>query len=71
MRRQAVESSAIASMGYDPGSETLELEFRSGSVYDYSGVPPQVYQSLKSAPSKGRFISEHIRGRYPSERRED
>ena len=71
MRRQAVESSAIASMGYDLGSETLELEFRSGSVYDYLGVPPKVYRSLKSAPSKGRFIAQHIRGRYPTQRRGD
>ena len=69
MRRRPVESSAITSVGYDRHSETLELEFQSGSVYDYLGVPQEVYRSLLAAPSKGRFVSRHIRGQYPSERR--
>lgn len=71
IRRRPVASSAIASVGYDPGSETLELEFRSGSVYDYHGVPREVYESFLAAPSKGRFVSERIRGQFPSSRCED
>lgn len=70
MRRQAVESSAISSVGYDPRSETLEVEFSSGAVYDYFGVPPGVYRSFLQAPSKGRYVSRRIRDRYPFERRE-
>jgi len=69
MRRRPVSSSAISSVGYDPKARTLELEFSSGGVYSYSGVPPKVYAALMSADSKGRFVSEQIRGRYPSERR--
>lgn len=68
MRRRLVSSSAIASVGYDRKSRTLELEFSSGGVYDYYEVPPKVYEELMSAESKGRFVSERIRGQYPSER---
>ena len=46
----------------------MELEFSSGGVYDYYEVPPKVYAALMSAESKGRFISEQIRGRYRSEK---
>ena len=68
MRRKTVSSSAISSVGYDPKVKVLELEFSSGGVYDYYGVPPKVYAALMSAESKGRFVSEQIRGQYPSER---
>lgn len=70
MRRQPVESSAISSVGYDPRSETLEVEFSSGAVYDYYEVPPRVYRALLKAPSKGQYVSRRIRDRYPFERRE-
>lgn len=69
MRRKAVSSSAISSVGYDPEARTLEVEFSSGAVYDYYGVPPKVYASLMSAPSKGQFVSRRIRDRYRFERR--
>lgn len=68
MRRRPVSSSAISSVGYDRKGRVLELEFSSGGVYDYHEVPPEVYESLMSAESKGRFVSEQIRGRYQSER---
>ena len=68
MRRSLVSSSAISSVGYDPKGKVLELEFSSGGVYDYYEVPRKVYAALMSAESKGRFVSEQIRGRYRSER---
>ena len=68
MRRMPVESSAISSVGYDPRSKTLEVEFQSGSVYDYHGVPREVYESFLAASSKGRFFSRRIRNLYESRR---
>ena len=68
MRRRTVSSSAISSVGYDRKAKVLELEFSSGGVSDYYEVPPKVYTALMAAESKGRFISEQIRGRYRSER---
>jgi hypothetical protein len=68
MRRRSVSSSSVASVGYDPKTETLELEFHSGSVYEYSEVPPEVFRGLMEAPSKGRYFANEIRGQYPSTR---
>ena len=68
MRRKSVSSSSVASVGYDPRSQTLEIEFHSGSVYDYEEVPPEIYQGLMEAPSKGRYFANEIRGQYPSTR---
>lgn len=65
MHRTDVSSSAIASVGYDERSSTLEVEFSSGAVYDYFKVPKKVYRDLLKAPSKGRFVSRRVRDRYP------
>ncbi len=65
MRRQHVESSAISSVGYDADAKVLEVEFSSGAVYKYRGVPPGVYRSLMKASSKGQYVSRRIRDRFP------
>ncbi|MFE6994851.1 KTSC domain-containing protein [Microbacterium sp. NPDC057659] len=67
MRRQPVRSSAIASVGYDPGTAVLEVEFRSSDRYRYYAVPPSVHRAFVEAPSVGRYFQEHIRDRYPVE----
>ncbi|UJP11127.1 KTSC domain-containing protein [Microbacterium sp. KUDC0406] len=67
MRRRSVRSSAIASVGYDPGTAVLEVEFHSAEVYRYFAVPPSVHRALLEAPSVGRYFQEHIRDRYPVE----
>ena len=64
MIRQPVTSSNIRAVGYDPGSETLEIEFHSGGVYRYSGVPESVYRGLMQAASHGSYFHAHIRERY-------
>ena len=61
MERTAVDSSAIASIGYDQSSHTLEIEFRTGTIYRYDDVPRDVYQGLMTAPSKGQFFDLHVR----------
>lgn len=43
MNRTSVTSSNIASIGYDPSSLTLEVEFTDGSIYQYFDVPEAVY----------------------------
>lgn len=66
MERQAVSSSNIASIGYDPDSETLEVEFlKSGRVYQYSNVPLFMYERLMQAPSVGIFFNAEIKDSYP------
>lgn len=54
MERIPVSSSNLASVGYQDG--ILEVAFKSGSVYQYTGVPESVYEALMSAPSHGKFL---------------
>ena len=67
MRRKRVSSSSIASIGYDADTETLVVEFVTGRVYRYLGVDEEVHEAFMSAPSKGTFFNEQIRGAYPFE----
>ena len=67
--KDSVNSSAIASIGYDPTASLLEIEFKeSGSVYRYYGVSQPVYKNMMSASSIGRYYNQVIRGRYPVKR---
>ncbi len=69
MTREPVSSSAIASVGYEPATLTLEIEFHSGAVYRYLGVPERVYHELLAADSKGTYFVEAIRDSYPCARK--
>lgn len=64
MRRTPVSSSNLASVGYDPQRNILEVEFHSGSVYQYYGVSEPVYRGLMSASSHGSYFSTYIRNSY-------
>jgi len=64
MKRTAVASSTLNSVGYDSQTMTLELEFTSGDVYQYFDVPVDVYLKLRQSESLGRFFNERIKENY-------
>ena len=64
MRREPVESSALATVGYSKRLQALEIEFRDGLIYRYLEVPRPVYRDLMSAESKARFYNKNVRGKY-------
>ena len=64
MDRISVQSSNIRSVGFEASSSTLEVEFNSGSVYQYLNVPESEYEGLMNAASKGRYLNRNIKGRY-------
>ena len=68
MERYSVASSNISSIGYDAGTETLEIEFLNGSIYQYYNVPQNMYDQLIQAGSKGRFLNTYIKNAYPYSR---
>ncbi len=68
MDRVNVVSRNIKSIGYDPSINTLEVEFNSGSIYQYYTVPSSIYEGIMSANSKGTFLNDHIKGKYPYKR---
>ena len=63
--RLAVESSSIASVGYNARQQILDVQFHSGAVYRYRSVPKEVHAQFLKAPSKGRYFSAQVRGKYP------
>ncbi|WP_210013924.1 KTSC domain-containing protein [Pseudomonas palmensis] len=64
MERVSVSSSNIASVGHDESSQTLEVEFLNGAVYEYYDVPGHVYQELVSASSVGGYFAQRIKKVY-------
>lgn len=61
MDRTRVRSSNLRSVGYDPETGTLEVEFLDGGIHQYSGVPESRYEGLMGAYSKGRYFNTFIK----------
>jgi hypothetical protein len=58
MRRQAVDSETITSIGYEAGRGELDLEFRqSGDVYRYFEVSAEEHAEFMAAESKGGYLN--------------
>ena len=64
MNRVPVTSSSVVSVGYDPTSFVLEVEFRSGGVYQYSHVPAAAHRLLLQAASIGDYVNTIIKPRF-------
>lgn len=66
MQRKPVESSNIASVGFEAGPPAvMEIEFKGGGVYQYTSdddkVVKQQHDNLMLAESKGKHFTQHIR----------
>ena len=59
-----VDSSNIESIGYDNLSCVLEVELKSGRIYQYFDVPEHVYSELKNASSVGGYFNQNIRNNF-------
>jgi KTSC domain len=64
MERTPVNSSNIVAIGYDADSQTLEVEYTSGAVYQYSSVPAGEHEGFMNADSKGKYYHANIKNRY-------
>lgn len=61
---QPVDSSQIATVGYDESTKTLAVAFKRGNaIYHYPGVDRGTYDAFMSAPSKGTFFGQNIKHR--------
>lgn len=61
------EGSFIKAYRYEPTTQTLTLEFDSGSIYEYFKVPLTVKEELDNAPSKGQYFHKFIKGQFKYE----
>jgi hypothetical protein len=64
MERTPLQSSNLTSIGYDAKSNTLEVEFLNGSLYQYFDVPENVYEGLINAVSHGQFLNQVVKGNF-------
>lgn len=62
------DSSAVARFRYDKATETLMIQFKKGTIYQYFFVPYPVFAAfvshVKSGGSAGQYFNEAIKGCY-------
>jgi len=68
MQRLPVDSTDIVSIGYDPKTHVLEIEFKENRIYQYFEVEPHVHQLFMQADSYGEYFYGTINKYYRYER---
>jgi hypothetical protein len=69
-----VKSSNVASIGYCPETQELQVLFKPhkedepGRCYSYAGVPAEEYRKFLNAESVGHYFAVSIRACYESRR---
>ena len=63
-----VKSRMLAAVACNPDWHHLYLEFRSGDIYCYRGVPVERYEELLAADSKGQYCRHYILQHFPYDR---
>ena len=64
MTREPVSSSNLADVGYDLATQTLEVGYKNGRIYQYFDVPEHIYDDLMRAGSPGGYLSREVKGKY-------
>ncbi len=64
MERKYIESSMIRSIGFDPSSSTLEIEFNSGAIWQYYDFPESQWYKFENAESQGKYFLMEIKNQY-------
>jgi hypothetical protein len=57
-------SSVIRRFSYDSQRHELTIEFVTGRIYVYYGVPEREAEAFRAAESKGRYFNFQIRDHY-------
>lgn len=68
MEWHTVSSSNVAAVGYNPGREVMGVTFLSGSEYNYFGVPEDIYEAVRDAPSVGKALNALVKRTFSYER---
>lgn len=60
-----VVSSSLQRVVYSESAKALWVQFATGPVYRYDGVPAGLVQQLLSARSHGKFFAANVRTAFP------
>lgn len=58
------ESSNVEGYGYNSSQKELWVAFKNHRVYRYDKVPYEIANGLHGAPSKGKYLNQHIKGKF-------
>jgi hypothetical protein len=61
MHRTRLRSTERIAAGYDGARHLLEVEFENGRIYQYEGVPMEVYHDLLEADAPGRYLDARVK----------
>ncbi|KAF0147270.1 MAG: hypothetical protein FD143_3087 [Ignavibacteria bacterium] len=53
---------------YREDIQTLRVQFKNGSLYEYYNLPVVEFESFKNSPSLGSYLNHQIKNRYPYNR---
>ncbi|AWK52155.1 KTSC domain-containing protein [Clostridium beijerinckii] len=62
----SIHPSSISTIVYDIRMSLLFILFSTGQIYEFTGVPYNVYRNLISAQSKYKYYDDYINGKYSS-----
>jgi hypothetical protein len=68
MHRFPIPSTEFTQVGYQEDSETLEIQFVKGGVYQFFNVPSSVFDEFMKASSKEGYYHSKIGERFPCSR---
>jgi len=63
-----VQSSNIATVGYNANIKTMRIKFKKGTTYDFFDVPAERYNLFMKSESKGKHFFRNIKGKYESKK---
>ncbi len=61
MHMQSVQSSNIKSVGHDPSTQKLRIEFKSGQTHEYDGISTDQHRELLRSDSIGKHFNSNIK----------
>jgi hypothetical protein len=65
MDRISIESSMISSIGYDPSTGTLEIEFsKGGAIWQYYDFSEYMWNEFENAESHGKYWHANIKNQF-------
>lgn len=59
-----INSSNLKSAKYNTESKDLEITFNNNSVYEYKGVPWEVFTRFRMSESQGKYFNTNISKNY-------
>jgi len=56
MNHIPLKSSNVASVGYDPATQEMQIKFTHGGIKTYLDVPPHTLTNIQQCRSPGAFV---------------